>query len=111
MSDETIHSRLRAAIKARGITVTAVAAHLQVSRSTVNRWLKYQIPDDEQIFRLSAYLNVSPSHLRRGSDMNAEHMMLCQILFAKSTDISSSDVQRLIDLADRFSDTDLCQTE
>ncbi|MGR2678696.1 helix-turn-helix domain-containing protein [Chromobacterium haemolyticum] len=100
MPEETFHARLRAAIESRGTTVTAVASHLQVHRSTVNRWLKSQMPDDEQISRLAAYLNVSVDHLQRGSEIDHDHMMRCQILFALSTDLDTSHVNAMITLAE-----------
>lgn len=94
------HTRLRAAIEARGTTVIAVATHLGVSRFTVNRWLKSQMPDDEQISRLAAYLNVSVDHLKFGSEIDYEHMMRCQILFALSTDLETRHVNAMIVLAE-----------
>ncbi|WP_080762260.1 helix-turn-helix domain-containing protein [Chromobacterium violaceum] len=109
MSDETFHTRLRAAIEARGITVTAVASHLQVHRSTVNRWLKSQMPDDEQISRLAAYLNVSTSHLLTGAEIDHEHMMECQKLFALSTELNTRQVRLVVQLVQEMIETKVSQ--
>ncbi|AVG17049.1 hypothetical protein CFN79_14965 [Chromobacterium vaccinii] len=100
MPSETFHSRLRSAIEDRGTTITAVAAHLGVSRHTVTRWCKSQMPDDDQINRLAAYLGISPHALHSGTEISPEHMAACHRLFALATGLSTRDVEAMIHLAE-----------
>ena len=54
------------------------------------------MPSDLQISKLAAYLNVSVEHLKTGAEIDPDHMMLCQILFALSTGAETRYVEAAI---------------
>nr|WP_199065052.1 helix-turn-helix transcriptional regulator [Chromobacterium sp. ASV5] len=111
MPTQTFHDRLRAIISARGIKITAIALHLDVARSTVNRWCKYQMPNDEQLLKLAAYLGVSTEYLTAGSDIDPAHMERCHILFSLATGAKTSHVDAVITLLSDLSATKMERPE
>lgn len=53
--------KLKSLVKERGISLTKLAEHVNVSRQTVNDWIKGQIPKGTYLIAISRELDTSPS--------------------------------------------------
>jgi transcriptional regulator with XRE-family HTH domain len=77
MASQTINIRyhnnhpLAAALRARGLTVTALAGLLGVHRITVHRWLAGRVPTPVLITRICALTGLTPADFYPGAVRDA----------------------------------------
>lgn len=67
--DPEAGKRLKEVMAARGVAPGDLAEAMQVAKSTVSRWRRGELPDDENVARLAAILRTSTNWLKeaRGS--------------------------------------------